>query len=174
MTTAWAAETVVGFEEEPMTERRKITDEREARRCLTAAARSGNAPGAWARANGIDGRSLNAWRINLARRGTVGRRRRRRLVRRAGWSGARAGRSSSWCRRRRRRPRRGTRSTWAGSTSRSPRSRPRFMVSARGACAALTVSWRRWSCRGVALMTRRPAAGGHAATARVGDDARWR
>ena len=52
-----------------MTERRKITDEREARRCLTAAARAGEPAGDWARANGIDGRSLNAWRINLARRG---------------------------------------------------------------------------------------------------------
>ena len=51
-----------------MGERRKITDEREARRCLRAAARAGEPAGAWARAHGIDGRSLNAWRINLARR----------------------------------------------------------------------------------------------------------
>lgn len=51
-----------------MTERRKIMDEREARRCLAAAAKTGKRVGAWARANGIDGRSLNAWRINLAKR----------------------------------------------------------------------------------------------------------
>ena len=47
---------------------RKITDEHEARRCLAAAARRGQRAGAWAQANGIDGRSLNAWRMNLARR----------------------------------------------------------------------------------------------------------
>ena len=52
-----------------MNERRKITDEREALRCLAAARRAGERAGAWARAHGIDGRSLNAWRINLARRG---------------------------------------------------------------------------------------------------------
>jgi len=54
-----------------MNERRKITDEREARRCLAAARRAGERAGAWARAHGIDGRSLNAWRINLARRSSV-------------------------------------------------------------------------------------------------------
>jgi hypothetical protein len=68
MTPGGAVGKVVGFEEEPMTERRKITDEREARRCLAAVAKAGNRVGAWARANGIDGRSLNAWRINLAKR----------------------------------------------------------------------------------------------------------
>lgn len=52
-----------------MRQQRKITDEREARRCLAAARRTGEGVGAWARANGIDGRSLNAWRVNLARRG---------------------------------------------------------------------------------------------------------
>lgn len=52
-----------------MNERRKITDEREARRCLAAARKTGERAGAWAQAHGIDGRSLNAWRINLARRG---------------------------------------------------------------------------------------------------------
>lgn len=52
-----------------MNKRRKITDEGEARRCLAAARKSGERAGAWARARGIDGRSLNAWRINLARRG---------------------------------------------------------------------------------------------------------
>jgi hypothetical protein len=37
---------------------RKITDEREARRCLAAARAAGGTVGLWARANGIDGRSL--------------------------------------------------------------------------------------------------------------------
>jgi len=55
-----------------MNERRKITDAREARRCLTAARKAGERVGDWARAHGIDGRSLNAWRMNLARRGPVG------------------------------------------------------------------------------------------------------
>ena len=31
---------------------------------------AGLTPGAWARAHGVDGRSLNAWRVNLSRRGT--------------------------------------------------------------------------------------------------------
>lgn len=52
-----------------MNERRKIMDEQEARRCLVAARRTGKRVGVWARANGIDGRSLNAWQLNLARRG---------------------------------------------------------------------------------------------------------
>lgn len=52
-----------------MREQRKITDEHEARRCLAAARRTGESAGAWARAHGIDGRSLNAWKVNLARRG---------------------------------------------------------------------------------------------------------
>ncbi len=47
--------------------RRKIENEREARRCLKAAAAAGLSAGEWAREHGIDGRSLNAWRINLAR-----------------------------------------------------------------------------------------------------------
>jgi hypothetical protein len=52
-----------------MSKRRKVRDVHEARRCLAAARRAGESAGAWARANGIDGRSLNAWRINLARNG---------------------------------------------------------------------------------------------------------
>jgi len=52
-----------------MRQRRKVKDEHEARRCLVAARRTGESVGAWARAHGIDGRSLNAWRVNLARRG---------------------------------------------------------------------------------------------------------
>ncbi len=58
-----------------MNERRKITDADDARRCLAAARRAGERVGSWAQANGVDGRSLNAWRINLARRGGRPRRR---------------------------------------------------------------------------------------------------
>ena len=46
---------------------RKIRDEREARACLEAVDQSGMERAHWARANGIDGRSLNAWRLNLER-----------------------------------------------------------------------------------------------------------
>lgn len=54
---------------------RKIESEREAVRCLRAAERKGVSAGEWARAHGVDGRSLRAWQMNLARRGTtVGRR----------------------------------------------------------------------------------------------------
>lgn len=53
-----------------MTQQRKITDELDARRCLAAARGAGEDAGRWARAHGVDGRSLNAWRMNLARRGT--------------------------------------------------------------------------------------------------------
>ncbi len=47
--------------------RLKIENEREARRCLKAAKAAGLTAGAWARERGIDGRSLNAWRVNLSR-----------------------------------------------------------------------------------------------------------
>lgn len=47
--------------------RRKIEDEGEARRCLSAAKAARLTAGEWAREHGIDGRSLNAWRINLSR-----------------------------------------------------------------------------------------------------------
>lgn len=50
---------------------RKIEDEREAARCLRAAERRGLSAGDWARAHGVDGRSLHAWQMNLARRGTT-------------------------------------------------------------------------------------------------------
>lgn len=53
---------------------RKIEDEREAVRCLRAAQRQGVSAGDWARAHGVDGRSLHAWQMNLARRGAPGRR----------------------------------------------------------------------------------------------------
>lgn len=46
----------------------KVDDELEARRCLAAAKAARQSPGEWARAHGIDGRSLNAWRMNLSRR----------------------------------------------------------------------------------------------------------
>ena len=48
---------------------RKIVDERDALECLDAAATSGGEFAAWARRNGIDGRSLQAWRLNLERGG---------------------------------------------------------------------------------------------------------
>jgi len=54
-------------------DRRKIRDEADARRALAAVARSGMGIGEWARANGIDGRSLRAWRMNLERGGAAGR-----------------------------------------------------------------------------------------------------
>jgi hypothetical protein len=50
---------------------RKIEDEREAARCLRAAERRGLSAGDWGRAHGVDGRSLHAWQMNLARRGTT-------------------------------------------------------------------------------------------------------
>jgi hypothetical protein len=52
-----------------MAERRKIRDEADARACLKAAEAAGGDVRGWARAHGVDGRSLNTWRMNLARRG---------------------------------------------------------------------------------------------------------
>ena len=49
---------------------RKIQGEREAQRFLAAAKRSGLSRRDWARARGIDGRSLRAWEMNLGRRET--------------------------------------------------------------------------------------------------------
>lgn len=46
---------------------RKIEDARDARACVKAARTAGLSLGAWARRNGVDGRSLHAWSINLAR-----------------------------------------------------------------------------------------------------------
>jgi hypothetical protein len=54
-------------------QRRKIRDEGEARRCLAAAEAAGGDVGQWARAHGIDGRSLHTWRMNIARRGETAR-----------------------------------------------------------------------------------------------------
>ena len=50
---------------------RKIVDEKDARACLTAVARSGETLRAWAKRHRVDGRSLHAWKRNLARWGTV-------------------------------------------------------------------------------------------------------
>ncbi len=62
---------------------RKIETEGEAQRCLLAAKLAGRSAGEWARAHGIDGRSLHAWQVNLGRRGTKSspRRRGRKVVR---------------------------------------------------------------------------------------------
>lgn len=49
-------------------ELRKIRDAADARASLSAVAASGLSRPSWARANGIDPRSLNAWRLNLGRR----------------------------------------------------------------------------------------------------------
>lgn len=49
--------------------RRKIEDERDARACLKAVKAARLSIGEWARGHGVDGRSLNAWRVNLSRRG---------------------------------------------------------------------------------------------------------
>jgi hypothetical protein len=46
---------------------RKIRNERDARRCLAAAAAAGLSRGQWARQHGVDGRSLFAWSKNLER-----------------------------------------------------------------------------------------------------------
>ena len=62
----------------------KVDDELEARRCLAAAKAARQSPGEWAPAHGIDGRSLNAWRVNLSRRESSSRARpesRRRVAR---------------------------------------------------------------------------------------------
>ena len=50
---------------------RKVHNEQDARRCLTAVKASRRELGAWAREHGVDGRSLNLWRVNLERRGVV-------------------------------------------------------------------------------------------------------
>lgn len=47
---------------------RKIVDEREARGLLARMSRSKSEPSTWARAQGIDGRSLTAWRLILERK----------------------------------------------------------------------------------------------------------
>jgi transposase-like protein len=58
-------------------ERRKIRDEADARTCMAAVKESGLTRAAWCRASGVDGRSLRAWSMNLARRRTTGRRKKK-------------------------------------------------------------------------------------------------
>lgn len=48
--------------------RRKIEDEQDARACLKRVAESGMERTPWARANGVDARSLHAWWLALERR----------------------------------------------------------------------------------------------------------
>jgi hypothetical protein len=55
------------LESEVIMLRRKIEDAAEARACLAAAKASRQKRADWARAHGIDARSLNAWRLNLER-----------------------------------------------------------------------------------------------------------
>lgn len=50
---------------------RRIFNEQDARRSLAAAKSTRGGVAAWAREHGIDGRSLNAWRVNLQRRGVT-------------------------------------------------------------------------------------------------------
>lgn len=47
---------------------RRIFNEQDARRCLAGAKSSRGGLAAWAQANGVDGRSLHCWRLNLGRR----------------------------------------------------------------------------------------------------------
>ena len=54
--------------------KRKIRDEADARACVAAAKTSGLDLTVWARSEGVDGRSLHAWSMNL---GLVARRRRK-------------------------------------------------------------------------------------------------
>ena len=58
----------------------KIRSRCDAETCLAAAARSGLSRVEWCRANGIDARSLNAWRLNLSRKSTAQEERPLRLV----------------------------------------------------------------------------------------------
>lgn len=56
---------------------RKIINASEARRLVTAVQRSGKSTGEWVRGRGIDGRSLQAWRMTFEREGSSGPQRRR-------------------------------------------------------------------------------------------------
>jgi hypothetical protein len=46
---------------------RKVRNDEDARSCLKAAEASRLPRAVWARRNGVDARSLNAWRVNLER-----------------------------------------------------------------------------------------------------------
>ena len=59
-----------------MSKHRKVESESEARRYLAAVKASGASLKEWARARGIDGRSLHAWQMNLKRSRQVRARRR--------------------------------------------------------------------------------------------------
>ena len=48
---------------------RKIIDKAEARRFLAAARRKGQSTGEWVKGRGIDGRSLQAWKMTFEREG---------------------------------------------------------------------------------------------------------
>lgn len=50
---------------------RKIVDAKDARASLSALERSGDTLRDWSRRNGIDGRSLRAWKTNLSRGATT-------------------------------------------------------------------------------------------------------
>jgi hypothetical protein len=51
---------------------RRVINEQDARRCLAAAKAWRGGLAAWACAHGVDGRSLNCWRVNLKRRSSAG------------------------------------------------------------------------------------------------------
>ena len=53
---------------------RKIRDEADAKACLAAVRAAGGDRLAWSHANGVDARSLNAWRVVLERRAASKRR----------------------------------------------------------------------------------------------------
>lgn len=55
-----------------MAKLRKIGSESEARRCLARVEKAGISLKAWAQAHHVDGRSLHAWKTNLARWGRGG------------------------------------------------------------------------------------------------------
>jgi hypothetical protein len=60
---------------------RKIKDESDARRCLGAVSESEKSQRDWAHANGVDARSLHAWRLILQRKRRAGRQQRGELPR---------------------------------------------------------------------------------------------
>jgi hypothetical protein len=62
---------------------RKIVDAAEARRFVAAIHRSGKSTGEWVRGRGIDGRSLQAWKMTFERQGSAASKRRRPLPARA-------------------------------------------------------------------------------------------
>jgi hypothetical protein len=61
---------MTGRRKPPRLMRRRIRDEADARKCLAAVERARVDGAEWAHAHGVDARSLNAWKLNLGRRGT--------------------------------------------------------------------------------------------------------